>query len=126
MPGREHYQMKRRSPILLDENVVEIRTLAAEQQFSFLQCELVFFRFAWHTPTSFLPCPLAKMVRKSWVAARDDDERKRLRKGEEGLAVKRLPKAAPQLLKRFASPSRTASPGLGNTTMIRVDEVFLW
>lgn len=53
------------------------------------------------------------MVRKGWVAARDDDERKRLRKGEEGLAVKRLPKAAPQLLKRFDPLSEISLPGRG-------------
>lgn len=46
---------------------------------------------------------LLKTVCNTWIAARDDDERKRLLKEEEGLAVKRLPRAAPELLRRFAS-----------------------
>lgn len=34
------------------------------------------------------------------MAARDDDERKRLLKEEEGLAIRHLPKAAPELMRR--------------------------
>lgn len=49
------------------------------------------------------PIPLLKLVRRLWVAARRDDEQERLVKEDEGLAVKKLPKAAPELMRRSAS-----------------------
>lgn len=42
-------------------------------------------------------------VRRVWVAARDGDERRRLLKEEEGLAVGQLPKSAPGLMRRCGS-----------------------
>ncbi|CAM9591141.1 unnamed protein product, partial [Pylaiella littoralis] len=45
-------------------------------------------------------------ARRTWVAARDDDERKRLLKEEEGLVVRQLPKAAPELMRRGAYQDR--------------------
>lgn len=41
-----------------------------------------------------------RKVRRSWVAARDSDESHRLLKGEEGLAVARIPGVAPRLMRR--------------------------
>ncbi|CAM9238774.1 unnamed protein product, partial [Ectocarpus sp. 12 AP-2014] len=45
-------------------------------------------------------------VRRVWVAARDGDERRRLLKEEEGLAVGQLPKSAPGLMRRGAVQDR--------------------
>ncbi|CAM9501087.1 unnamed protein product [Ectocarpus fasciculatus] len=45
-------------------------------------------------------------VRRVWVAARDGDERRRLLKEEEGLAVGKLPKSAPGLMRRGAVQDR--------------------
>eukprot|EP00903_Cladosiphon_okamuranus_P014903 g13800.t1 len=47
-----------------------------------------------------------RRIRRTWVAARDDDERKRLLKEDEGLAIRHLPKAAPQLMRRGAFQDR--------------------
>lgn len=52
------------------------------------------------SPTIPKFCYFLQKVRRTWVAARDDDERKRLLKEEEGLAVRQLPKAAPELMRR--------------------------
>lgn len=46
-------------------------------------------------------CYFLQKVRRTWVAARDDDERNRLLKEDEGLAVRQLPKAAPELMRRY-------------------------
>lgn len=58
-------------------------------------------------------CCYLQKVRRTWIAARDDDERKRLLKEDEGLAVKQLPKAAPELMRRYGffktTPTRSIS-----------------
>lgn len=50
-----------------------------------------------------IPAPTrgeTQRVRRTWVAERDEDERTRLLKEEEGLAIRHLPKAAPELMRR--------------------------